>query len=248
MMIFSALGKYGRLGNQMFQVASTIGIARKYGREFSFPKWVNWDQKDRFQIADDYHIGDAFKNRLPLWDGRIYHDYYVQWGYRGDEIIPDNVDLTGHMQSEKYFKHCEDEIRHYFTFRDDYKSVDTDYTALHIRMGDYGSDYHPICSPDYYYAALKHTGGKVVLFSDEPKRATAYLPDIKFHFVHQGNTLDALATMISCRRHIIANSTFSWWGAWLAKSECVIAPKQWFGPAASHLETKDIYPESWIII
>lgn len=40
----------------------------------------------------------------------------------------------------------------------------------------------------------------------------------------------------------------SWWGAWLAKSECVVAPKQWFGPAASHLETKDIYPESWIII
>lgn len=248
MMTFSALGKYGRFGNQMFQVASTIGIARKYGREFSFPKWVNWDQKDRFRIADDYHIGNYLLRPLPEWDGTPYPEHFMHWGY-SDLFVPDNVDLTGHMQSEKYFKHCEDEIRYYLKFKN-WVQYSPPFTALHVRMGDYGSDYHPICPPEYYYNAVKITGSqKIMLFSDEPDRAAAYLPEIEFHTIHRGNTIDAMMHMISCRKHIIANSTFSWWGAWLShKPECVVAPKQWFGPAASHLETKDIYPESWIII
>ena len=246
MMIFSALGKYGRLGNQMFQVASTIGIARKYGRDFAFPKWVNHDQQNRFGISDNYAIGDAMLRPLPLWDGRVYPDYYVQWGYHDDEVIPDNVDLTGHMQSEKYFKHCEDVVRHYFEFEK--PTEKHDYTALHVRMGDYGSDYHPICSQEYYRQAVEKVGGKIILFSDEPAKAVDYLSGIPIYKVDVNNTINALHAMTMCSRHIIANSTFSWWGAWLAKSECVVAPKQWFGPAASHLETKDIYPESWIVI
>lgn len=230
----------------MFQVASTIGIARKYGRDFAFPKWVNHDQQHRFGISDNYAIGDAMLRPLPLWDGRFYPDYYVQWGYHDDEVIPDNVDLTGHMQSEKYFKHCEDVVRHYFEFKK--PTEKHDYTALHVRMGDYGSDYHPICSQEYYRQAVEKIGGKIILFSDEPNKAMEYLNGIRIHSVDTNNTINALHAMTMCSRHIIANSTFSWWGAWLAKSECVVAPKQWFGPAASHLETRDIYPESWIVI
>lgn len=245
MMTFSALGRYGRLGNQMFQVASTIGIARKYGRDFSFPKWVNHDQFNRFNIADDYQVGDAFKHQLPLWDGTSYPEHFMHWGY-SDFFVPDNVDLAGHMQSEKYFKHCEDVVRHYFEFKK--PTEKHDYTALHVRMGDYGSDYHPICSQEYYRQAVEKVGGKIILFSDEPDKAMEYLNGIRIHSVDTNNTINALHAMTMCSRHIIANSTFSWWGAWLAKSECVVAPKQWFGPAASHLETRDIYPESWIVI
>jgi hypothetical protein len=245
MMTFSALGKYGRLGNQMFQVASTIGIARKYGRGFCFPKWVNYDQQVRFNISDDYQIAEHFEHQLPLWDGRQYPEHFMHWGY-SDLFVPDNVDLTGHMQSEKYFRHCEDVIRHYFQFK---KPTDKhDYTAVHVRMGDYGSDYHPICTQEYYRQAVEKVGGKIILFSDEPQKAMQYLDGIRIHSVDTNKTIDALHAMSMCNRHIIANSTFSWWGAWLAKSECIVAPKQWFGPAASHLETKDIYPESWIII
>ena len=245
MMTFSQLGRYGRLGNQMFQVASTIGIARKYGRDFCFPKWVNHDQINRFSILDDYQIGDAFMHQLPLWDGTPYPEHFMHWGY-SDLFVPDNVDLTGHMQSEKYFKHCEDIIRHYFTFKKPLQQVD--YTALHVRMGDYGSDYHPICTKEYYKEAVRRIGGRIMLFSDEPMKALEYLDDIKVDRIDCNKTIYALHAMAQCSRHIIANSTFSWWGAWLAKSECVIAPKQWFGPAAAHLETRDIYPESWIII
>lgn len=245
MMIFSALGKYGRLGNQMFQIASTIGIAKKYGREFSFPKWVNYDQLNRFCIADDYYIYDSMRNELPLWDSTPYPEHFMHWGY-SDLFVPDNVDLSGHMQSEKYFKHCEDVVRHYFEFKK--PTIKNDYTALHVRMGDYGSDYHPICSQEYYRQAVEKVGGKIILFSDEPDKAMEYLNSIRIHSVDTNNTINALHAMTMCSKHIIANSTFSWWGAWLAKSECVVAPKQWFGPAASHLETRDIYPESWIII
>jgi len=54
--------------------------------------------------------------------------------------------------------------------------------------------------------------------------------------------------MTFCTSHIIANSSFSWWGAWLAKSEQVIAPSKWFGPNNADKETKDLIPETWTII
>jgi hypothetical protein len=148
------------------------------------------------------------------------------------------------MQSEKYFAHCADYIRELFTFSEPVPKQN--FTAVHVRCGDYGGDYHPICSKEYYRKAYDLVPGPYVVFSDDAMKAYDIVP--KSDLYHIGDTKDTLQQMVSCRRHIIANSTFSWWGAWLADSEQVVAPRTWFGPAAAHLDPFDIYCENWTVI
>lgn len=248
MVTFGKLGRYGRLGNQMFQIASTIGIARKKGYDVGFPEWLNWDAKERFVTSEDIRVGQWF----PIWEtvqkvnSELYPEYFIPWGFHGFDI-PDNVSLVGHMQSERYFEHCAEEIRHLFSMTDD--KLKLPYTAIHVRMGDYGSSYHPICTYDYYKQAIALIDGPYMVFSDNPQEAWTLLKplmgpsDCLFH----GDTRRSFAKMKRCKSHIIANSTFSWWAAWLADAD-VVAPKQWFGPDAAQLETKDIYPPKWNVI
>jgi hypothetical protein len=231
---FSNLGKYGRFGNTLFQIASTIGIAKRYGYEYGFPNWVIWDAYDRFQTTENINAFEYFVNPLPKCT-QSYPEHFVHWGYH--EGQPDNVDLVGHMQSEKYFSHCADEIKRLFTMKDEYPK--NDYTAIHIRKGDYGDDYHPICRMDYYEKAMKVLPGPYLVFSD------GEVDEFDCE-VYNSDTYDAFKMMKSCKNHIIANSTYSWWAAWLAGGE-VVAPSKWFG-SATDLETKDIYPEKWIVI
>ena len=159
------------------------------------------------------------------------------------ENCPDNVDIFGYYQSHKYFDHIEDEIREDFTFDADlvksckefleYTYVYRDVIALHIRRGDYVSNpNHPSQPILYYQRGLEMLPDlDVIVFSDDAewcKQQEIFSSD-RFS-ISEGNTTDAdLCLMSMCQYHIIANSSFSWWGAWLAKSKKVIAPKNWFG-------------------
>lgn len=246
MVIFSKLGRFGRFGNQLFQIASTIGIAKKHGYQFGFPEWVNWDAKERFNTEEDIGVGKWFPNwgKMDVYLGSM-PEYFIDWGYT-KEPIPDWVDLVGHMQSHKYFEHCADYIRDLFTMENEHK---LDYTAVHIRLGDYGSDYHPICHSSYYEQASQIIPGPYIVFSDDRWKASDILDKVfpRETIYHAGDTYDAFKQMKSCKNHIIANSTFSWWAAWLANGQ-VVAPKKWFGPLYAHLDTKDLYPETWTVI
>ena len=119
MLTFNKLGRYGRTANQMFQIAGTIGLATKHGYDFAFPEWKNWDEKERFSGTDDINMQEWFKNPLPLYEGDELPEYNIPWGFREYTTIPDNVSLLGHMQSEKYFLHCKDLIKHYFEFKNE---------------------------------------------------------------------------------------------------------------------------------
>ena len=243
MVTFNSLGRYGRFGNQLFQIAGTIGIATHNGYDYGFPKWVNWDAKERFNTDEDTEIHKWFKHALPEVSVDL-PDYFVHWGFHGLKY-PDNVSYSGHMQSDRYFRHCEDLVRHYFTLETE--SERNDYTAIHIRMGDYGSEYHPVLSDDYLRSATAYLSGPYLLFSDGGDAAYRRLKEngiIAELFV--GDTFSSFREMKACKNHIIANSTFSWWAAWLAGGK-VVAPKKWFGPAAN-LDTKDIYCENWKVL
>jgi hypothetical protein len=246
MITFGQLGRYGRLGNQMFQVASTIGIAIANGYDYAFPRWVNHDAAERFGSTEDKNIGAWFPNweKVKRMDVNTMADYHIPWGWHGLNH-PDGWNYVGHMQSEKYFAHCADYIRELFTIRKQIKKED--YTAVHVRCGDYGGDYHPICTREYYEQAFALVEGPYLIFSDDIEKAMDLIPNslcVPFY----GDTEQSLRNMISCRRHIIANSTFSWWGAWLADSDKVVAPKTWFGPAAADYDTTDIYCQNWTVL
>ena len=245
MITFGKLGRYGRLGNQMFQVASTIGIARKRGFEVGFPKWVNYDAAERFGSTEDNVVGNWFPKwkLVPLVDPEPFYEYFIPWGFHGFDI-PDGVSIVGHMQSELYFEHCREEIRALFNMDDEPDTIP--YTAIHVRMGDYGSDYHPICDLDYYKRAMDRIKGPYMVFSDEPERAWGMLKPLTSgsDVLFWGDTKYAFSRMKRCRAHIIANSTFSWWAAWLAGGEAVM-PTRWFGPAAAQLDTRDLRPPNW---
>lgn len=266
MLSFNHLGNLGRLGNQMFQYASLRGIAKNNGHDFCLPPRQVFGNIDLAVRKSDCCIYDCFdltnvKTAITQYN-RVSESSFA-FDQNLYEKCDDNVDLFGYFQSEKYFKSIENEIREDFKFKEDIQDVSEKIfkelfgsekvISLHIRRGDYGiNPNHPLQSLDYYHEALKHFDDNlpVVIFSDDPEwcdEQEPFGPD-RF-FISEGKDSRAdLCLMSMCSYHIIANSSYSWWGAWLAKSEKVIAPKKWFGGDCINHNTNDLYCSDWIIL
>ena len=179
------------------------------------------------------------------------------------------VHLMGYWQSPRYFGEIADVLRRDFTPRSPLDPINAavaaridncDAVSLHVRRGDYVADpttakYHGICSIDYYERAIacvrdRIAGLQLFIFSDDPVWVRDNLMfDVPATFV-AANSADHgyrdMQLMAQCKHHIVANSSFSWWGAWLNPSpeKIVIAPKDWF--AAPGIDTRDLVPEAWI--
>ena len=265
------IGKNGRFGNQMFQYAATRGIAAARGYDFMIPDGPRTDEE--FVDEEQQHkLFMAFK--LPsLFEGKSerigYLDapYINENGFRFNWNIfntcSDNVNLFGYFQSEKYFKHIEDEIRKDFSWRDDvfeicekiYNQIAPEGKAisLHIRRTDHllKPQFHPVLPITYYENALKKFDNDlpVIIFSDDPKWCNQQeLFDNDRYFISEGgDNITDMCLMSMCSHHIIANSTFSWWGAWLSGNNNVIGPKLWFGPAfyLGGQDPTDIFIDRW---
>jgi len=258
------IGKAGQLGNQMFQFASTKGIAQNLGYDMRIPKH---NQKHHDGIGNILRIelDDAFdiKCQRGMINGRTVQEQMFHFDETLFNNCPDNLSLYGFFQTEKYFKHIEDTIRKDFTFkkkiRDECKEIveevfDQDPIALHIRRGDFliNSGNHHNLSLEWYEKALKKfdPDREVIIFSDDIFWASSqelFKPD-RFIISDGNSSYHDLYLMTQCSDFIIANSTFSWWGAWLANTGRVIAPSKWFGPNNTHLNTKDLYPSHWEIL
>ena len=248
MITFSRLGNYGRLGNQMFQYASIIGIAKKNNFDYCFPltgteisKWFNLTANNKA----------VQKKQLELhkfsFDPRLFQlpddlDYFTAYGYFGD------------LQTEKYFEHCKDFIRKEYSFKetvteivDKWFSEQEEYVSVHVRRTDYLniSDIHRTLPLDWYHEAMNYfPGKKFLIFSDDLNWCKQTFPEHEFSpFENEGEDMYA---MTKCKGHIIANSSFSWWGAWLGKGK-TIAPKTWFGPHGPQ-DWQDIYCSDWVIL
>lgn len=260
---FNHLGNLGQLGNQMFQYASLKGIAGKHGYQYCIPK--NSVVTDALGNELRTELFDVFNLNVNIQ--KIETDQYLQepsFNYSENFVnsCPDNVSLWGFFQSEKYFKHIEKEIRVDFTFKDEIvedsesiiKDIFHDPIALHIRRGDFliNSGNHYNQSLEYYENALSKfdSDRQVVIFSDDPKWCMSQdlFSSDRFIVSESAGPYHDLYLMTQCSDFIIANSTFSWWGAWLANRGNVIAPKKWFGSNNSHLDTKDLYPDDWKIL
>lgn len=261
MIIFDQLGNLGRLGNQFFQVAATISHAKKVGDKPIFNKW-------KYNQYLQNPIDDGLKTIGTQLVGGVYHELinHSQCHYIP---LPDEKDLKllGFFQSSKYFD--KDLVKHHFTpsnkLMEEVRKAgnhiihETNLTAVHVRRGDYlqFSKQHPPLPIQYYnnameYILKKHPGVKFLFFSDDITWCKKTFG--KQYYYSEGNKdIVDMYLMAQCRHHIIANSSMSWWGAWLRRlfadiaDQVVIAPEHWFGADSQH-DTKDIYCENWIKI
>lgn len=181
--------------------------------------------------------------------------------YQDIVINDDNqiIDLAGYWQSHKYFEHCKNEIKNFFKFkRDIYNRValpEANSCSVHIRRGDYVNldKYHPMPTMDYYNKAIQmvetYYGDDVnfYIFSDDIEWCKQNFVDDKFTFIEGFNEIEDLCRMTTTEYHIIANSSFSWWGAYLADSEFVVSPEKWFGEMYEGMD-KDRIPNDWMRI
>ena len=245
----STLGKNGRLANQMFQYAALRGISSNRGFDYSIPK-------NKIELYKCFNI--SIKDGI-LNDQKVTHD-----GFEFDENLflncPDNTDLYGYFQTEKYFKHIENEIRKEFTFTSNIDNICSHYmeqkfsgekvASLHIRRGDYLNDPNfEVLDHSYYKKALEIISGcQVIIFTDDIDWVSNNFMSERFIISKSKNQFIDLCLMTKCNYHIIANSSFSWWGSWLAKSEKTIAPKKWFAGNLLTWNTKDLYLDDWIIL
>ena len=265
MITCSTIGYNGRLANQMFQFASTVGIARNLGYDPKFPleNFVQGNPHDYsggklrecFDIPEEY-----FMTRNDI-SGRILYEYNeTSFKYNQEvESLPDNVNLRGYFQSGLYFKNSGDEIRSIFKFRDvilsesnSFCEIDKNSTCVHVRRGDYvtSPNHHPVQDVEYYKKAIDLIGdSSFYIFSDDLEWCRKNLSSISENmiFLDVQNPYVSLCLMAKCKNHIIANSSLSWWAAWLGKKEDqkVIAPIRWFGPALSNNDTSDLYCYGW---
>ena len=281
MISFPEIGYLGRLGNQMFQFASTVGIAKKLGLDARFPientvryrpsgpfspvlgrnQDIKCDLTEVFNIPAEYFI--------KVTDLKI--DYFYnefKFEFNPDVLsLPDNCGMNGYFQSEIYFKENRDLIISLFSFKSDYSIPAGKYiesirenlkapiiASIHVRRGDYlmYPDHHPVCTKEYYNRAIEYLVGKFVevkflVFSDDPEWCRKQFNEPMYVISDLKNPYTELCAMSLCNHHIIANSSFSWWGAWLnvRSDKLVIAPKNWFGPAINK-NTQDVYCKDWI--
>lgn len=186
--------------------------------------------------------------------------------------IKENAYFHGCWQSEKYFEDIKGTIREEFKFREKpnkknlemIKRIKADCFAvsLHVRRGDYVTDIrnfekHGICSVEYYLEAIQYMKNKIgenihcYIFSDDMEWVKNFLPvncATTYVDYNKGDqSFEDIRLMSLCSHNIIANSTFSWWGAWLNRNpnKIVVAPKIWF---SSESRCIDIIPEDWIKI
>jgi len=265
MLAFNCLGRLGRLGNQMFQYASLKGIARNRGYDFCIPNH-NQVVRDpygfdlKIELFYPFEMSTVRSHNIKLLD-RGYAPVAEEKHFHFDELLfnmcPDEISLAGFFQSEKYFRHIESEIRADFLFKNEILEPCKEMIgsvgeaiSLHVRRTDYLTNpNHTVLGMDYYEQALKQFDdtSSVLVFSDDTewcKEQELFSGD-RFMISESADQYVDLCLMSLCKKHIIANSSFSWWVAWISGSNDVIAPVKWFGEDNQDKDTKDLIPERW---
>ena len=262
----------GRIGNNLFQIAAAITLATSKNTEcFMFNKKNLMIIKDSFELPAVQVLDDRFhQGHLP--EG-IHHRYdETKFSHFVDFLnIPDNTWLYGHFQSEKYFINNVDEIIKNFTFKEcvtkkgkksmffPLKRIDTAF--IHVRRTDYipFSHIYPTCTVDHYRKCIDESGARLVyVFSDDNQWCIEnFISDDKVEYiiVLENDPIVCLYLMSLIDIAIIANSTFSWWGAWLNRNpnKQVYYPINWFGwhvpngpnDVDNKTCTVDMFPPGW---
>lgn len=269
---FSALERAGRLGNQLWQVASTVGIARTLGLEPYIPP--GWSYRPYLSLPESFYELDGDETReAEDWDGLLHIDRRARM----------------YLQDRGLFIHIADEIRRIFMpsaaalkfINDDpiahrlTKELPMDCDgnaeaiALHVRRGDTVTQpkgFQPLATLEFYKAALATLPDlPIVVFSDDPGWCRRHLLPVigeaivvdhgsgrshkPTHYARQPATdwLD-LRLMTCFAEHVISNSTYAWWAAWLSRNPRPRYPSVWWGPNLAYIDHTLMLPPGWMEI
>lgn len=254
MITYSQLGKKGRLGNQLFQIASTMALAKKHGHKAFFPQW-KYDQyfEDQLPRVQDTKLLTVLKEQT-----YAYHEW---------PIADKDYDITGWLQSEQYWEGLIN-VKELFSFKTSFKRecrqimgleniFEKPTIAISIRRGDFTTNpnYYTLPVGYYIHALFEHfpnwqTEYNLLLFSDDIAYCQVHfgcLPNAHFAI---GSDIHQLCLLSLCDHFIISNSTFSWWGAYLGEKEGskVIRPNYLLdGDLLKALDTSTYWPKRWTV-
>ena len=246
----------GGLGNMMFQIAATYALALDNNDTSALIHQTPINQGNpSLTYVENILSRVKFVDKLNLIS--TYHEpnyHFQKLPYK------DGLRLNGYFQSERYFIHRDKEVRDLFRPTEEIiKYIQAKHpfilnkktVGVHVRKGDYlnNPNIHPTCSEQYYKDAIKNfPDHSIIMFSDDTEWCKKVFGESVQVITGEPDWID-LYLMSMSKHNIIANSSFSWWAAWLNSNphKKVIAPKTWFGKNARH-DTKDLYCEGWKII
>lgn len=257
----SGFANYGL--HQWIEFQRIFNCTAEIANEGDVRRILGWQSSARVRGILSRRSITAFRKK-----GFIVEPHHHYW--QGIRDVPHDCYLMGYWQSEKYFLDVASVIRSHFTFKFPPVNRNADIVdlinqvsavSLHVRRGDYANNpdttaTHGLCSLEYYHAAIQYIAERVkqpefLIFSDDVEWVKDNLK-IKFpsHYVdhnHGAESYNDMRLMSLCQHHIIANSSFSWWGAWLNPStkKIVIAPKRWF---ANKTDVRDSFSQGWVTL
>lgn len=252
------IGERGQMGNQLFQIATVLGVAKKNGIQPVFPEKIRElslnkvfdlriETKD-FPVDVTIPERDNYEDIQIPADGRVYSIS----GYRQSYLYFNNIDLSKYIQIHPY-----------------HLSLPKKYIGIHIRRGDYVNsswirqlsqmvDIPTRCELQYYQQAIKriHTEyGKipVIICTDDRKWAQEHLQEIDSTAILNPDPNLDFQCLYQAPYLIIPNSTFSWWAGYLGQHKVVISPSYWWHPNGIlsrmfGLNQQLICPSSWIFL
>lgn len=253
-------GGAGRLGNQLWEIASTAGIARTRGEDFILPHW---------DYAPYFNVPKEFFGKVP--GSAVDSCATVQVNH-----IDDRAKV--YLQDYNLWSHIADEVKEWFqpsdlavdilSEWDDIFEAET--LSVHIRRGDnvtHPVGIHPLRTMEYYMrAAAHHPEADAIIFSDDipwcQQNLTKVIagdlifidgnpsrpPDSDQRAYRKAAPMDwiDLQLMANCDHHIISNSTYAWWGAFLSDDPAPIYPSNWFGFQLDYIDASLMFPDNWV--
>jgi hypothetical protein len=257
MITISTFGQnYGKLGNQLFQVGLLFAVAQRSGCDFYLPRngedvWKCFDLDIPASGVECTHRFDEV-NGSCNYDPRVFEQ-------------PDGTSYHGYFQSYRYLEDCKQSLLRFLRSRLEHRALSEvmlfayrrrygrPLVSVHVRRGDYvstgsGDRWGDLAADGYYQRAVATIGEDVtyLVFSDDPEWCRRSLNIGPARFI-EADPYTTLCMMTGCDVNVIANSSFSWWGAFLNSNSDVYAPSRWYGPAMGPPNDvqNDIVPPGW---
>jgi len=254
----------GGLGNQLFGYAAGLEVATRLGvtLELNTSDFIRHATPREFALAsllsDDVVQSGEVPRRVSFAEHSFAYD-------EGIQHVTSGLSLHGYFQSEKYFFSIADQVRNSIKagFGPSVQVAglqDSNFIGIQVRRGDYLDPYthefHGICDFEYYRRGLEITRRLVgdlpaVIFSDDQNTAEEFaqaLPNARVDLaIPDEAPMNVLARLSQASAFVISNSSFGWWGAWIAGPDrVVVAPRPWF--TNRELQTQDLLPAHWLTL